>query len=82
MYSPSRVKKTRLGITATKKVGKAVERNRIKRHIREFFRLNRNSISGFWDINIIARKEAAGLASGQVHASLKEIFDNLEGQEQ
>jgi len=81
IYSHSRVKRTRLGITASKKVGKAIERNRIKRHIREFFRLNRHNISGFWDINIIARKEVAGLTSGRIHSSLKEVFGKIQRQE-
>jgi ribonuclease P protein component len=78
IYSPSRVKRTRLGITASKKVGKAIERNRIKRHIREFFRLNRDNLSGFWDINIIAKKDVTGLTSGRVHSSLKEVFEKMQ----
>lgn len=81
IYSPSRVNRTRLGITASKRVGKANERNRMKRHIREFFRLNRHNISGFWDINIIVKKEAADLASGQVHSSLKNMFDEIQRRE-
>jgi len=35
----------RLGITASARVGRAVERNRVKRLLREFFRLNREKIS-------------------------------------
>lgn len=81
IYSPSRVNRTRLGITVSKKVGKAAERNRIKRQTREFFRLNRHNISGFWDINIIARKEVAGLATSLVHSSLREVFDKMLRQE-
>ena len=33
--------RTRLGITATRKIGKAVERNRARRLVREVFRKNR-----------------------------------------
>jgi len=78
IYSPSRDKRTRLGITASKKVGKAIERNRIKRQIREFFRLNRQNISDFWDINIIVRKEAVGLSSDRVHSTLKDVFKGIQ----
>ena len=81
IYSPSRVNRTRLGITVSKRVGKAIERNRIKRHTREFFRLNKQNISGFWDINIIARKEAAYLTSSSVVSSLKEVFEKISRQE-
>jgi ribonuclease P protein component len=66
-----------LGVTVSKKVGHAVERNRIKRILREFFRVKRHKITGFWDINIIARKEAAGLTSGQALLSLQKVFDKI-----
>ena len=39
---PGRTSKSRLGITATKKFGHAVARNRIKRVVREVFRKNRS----------------------------------------
>jgi ribonuclease P protein component len=48
----------RLGIVASKKVGNAVIRNRIKRLIREFFRLNRIKIHRSEDIIVIARPMA------------------------
>lgn len=77
IYSPGRQQRTRLGLTVSRKVGKASERNRIKRRIREFFRLYRNDIPGFWDMNIIARKEAASLSTQQAFLSLKELFEQL-----
>ena len=78
IYSPSQVHRTRLGITVSKRVGKAAVRNRIKRQTREFFRLNRHTISGFWNINVIAKKEAAGIESSLAHASLKEVFEKIQ----
>ena len=77
IFCPGRFKRTRLGITVSKKVGHAVERNRIKRIFREYFRLNRHKITGFWDINIIARKETAGLTSGQALLSFQKVFDKI-----
>ncbi len=50
---------TRLGITAGKRVGNAVRRNRIKRLIREFFRLNKADFPKGYDIVIIAKKDAS-----------------------
>lgn len=69
--------RTRLGITATKKVGSAIKRNRIKRIIREYFRLNRHGIAGIWDINIIAKKTVTGPSPNRVRKSLKDIFDRI-----
>ena len=68
---------TRLGITVTKKTGCAVIRNRIKRFIREYFRLNRHRFTGKWDINIIARKNVFAVSSKQAFSSLEKIFGDL-----
>lgn len=76
---PSQCAQTRLGVTVTKKVGQAVERNRIKRLVREFFRLNRHGLSGQWDINIIAKRQSAGISSEKAYRSLQNIFDLISG---
>jgi ribonuclease P protein component len=47
----------RLGITVTRKVGTAVRRNRIKRLVREWFRLRR-AMLGALDVVVIAKREA------------------------
>ncbi len=51
--------------------------NRIKRLSREYFRLNRHNIAGKWDINIIAKKEAANITAEQAFFSLKNIFARI-----
>lgn len=57
----------RLGITASRRVGGAVQRNRVKRRIREWFRSSKTSLSGGLDLVVIARRGAvqqAPLAGG------------------
>jgi ribonuclease P protein component len=76
---PGTTGRTRLGITVTKRVGKAVVRNRIKRLCREYFRLTRHNISGKWDINIVAKQQAAHLSTKQFFLSLQHLFERIRG---
>ena len=78
LFCPGQFKRSRLGITVTRKVGKANLRNQIKRFSREYFRLNRHKFKGCWDINLIAKKEAAELTSERMLISLQDVFDRIE----
>lgn len=50
---------TRIGLTVSRKVGKAVVRNLVKRRLREIFRKNKARIPAGMDLIFIARREAA-----------------------
>jgi len=78
-FRPNSLDRPRLGITVTKKTGNAVIRNRIKRVVREFYRLNRQRINGQWDINVIAKKAAVGVPSVRAHESLCALVDQIRG---
>jgi len=64
----------RLGITVTKKTGSAVQRNRIKRLIREFFRLNKNLFPDKHDVIIMAKKNVPPLTYQEACHELTELF--------
>ncbi|MDI6688052.1 MAG: ribonuclease P protein component [Desulfobacterales bacterium] len=77
VFVPGKTERTRLGITASRKIGNATVRNRIKRFSREYFRLNKHKNIGILDINIIAKKGAVNLSSAQTFLSLQNIFDKI-----
>ena len=57
---PNAIGHPRIGITVSRKVGNAVLRNRIKRLVREVFRIDRSWFQGSHDVVIVARRSAAG----------------------
>lgn len=54
----SRSWKNRVGITVSAKLGHAVVRNRIRRRLREIYRLNESRFRTGWDIIVVARSRA------------------------
>jgi ribonuclease P protein component len=73
----------RLGMTVSRKVGSAVERNRIKRVLREAFALESERLPAGSDAVVIARSGARELAvrSGLagVRSALAELIDKVPG---
>lgn len=67
--------KTMLGITVSKKRGKAVERNRAKRIIREAFRRLYPQVKEGYIIVVVARQSCMDSTSAVVYSQLKEILD-------
>jgi ribonuclease P protein component len=63
----------RLGITASKKVGTAVVRNRVKRRIRELWRLNKHEFSEGYDVVILARKTARDATFQALRSQVEEL---------
>ncbi|HPO14585.1 MAG TPA: ribonuclease P protein component [Candidatus Hydrogenedentes bacterium] len=64
----------KLGMTVSRKVGNAVVRNRIKRHIREFFRTHHASFCCPVDLAVIARASSAGLSGRECGAELHTLL--------
>jgi ribonuclease P protein component len=63
---------TRLGITVSRRVGKAIVRNRVKRRIREWFRHKRPLLKQNLDIVVIAQRAAARLSGRETVRALEE----------
>ena len=54
----NRTEGNRVGITVSKKLGKAHIHNRIRRRIREVYRLNEEKFQPGWDIVVVARSKS------------------------
>ena len=54
----NRTDTNRVGITVSKKLGKAHIRNRVRRRFREVYRLNEEKFQPGWDIVVVARSKA------------------------
>ena len=52
---PNRTATNRVGVTVSKKLGCAVVRNRVRRRLREVYRLNEDKFAPGWDIVVVAR---------------------------
>ena len=63
----------RLGLVATRRMGKAVRRNRVKRLLREFFRRHQTGLPAF-DLVIMAKKGASALGYHQVEEELGRLL--------
>ncbi len=67
----------RLGLTAGTKLGHAVVRNRIRRRIREAYRLSESSYALGYDIVIVARHRAAEADFREIQDCLLTQFEKL-----
>lgn len=79
---PNGTERNRIGISVSKKVGNSVVRHRVKRLIKESYRIQEERFSNGFDIVIIARQSAktttyADMESALVHlGNLHHIIDN------
>jgi len=65
----------RLGLTVPKAVGKAVERNRIKRRLREAFRMQRAEIDAKWDIVLNPRRPVLKTTFAEIEKAVRKVVE-------
>ncbi|HEX4825967.1 MAG TPA: ribonuclease P protein component [Candidatus Polarisedimenticolaceae bacterium] len=74
---PGATGQSRLGITATKKLGHAADRNRVKRIIRETFRHRREAAGGPLDLVVNVKPTARDQSHAQIAADLTDRLVEL-----
>lgn len=68
---------TRLGVTVTRKVGKAVKRNRIKRLVREAFRREHHALPAGLDMVFVAKRDAIDTTLEAVVLDVRALVQRL-----
>ena len=71
-------KDNRLGFTVSTKLGHAVVRNRVRRRLREIYRLNEDKLNGGSDVVVVARVRAASSDYRQMERSFFKLADKLD----
>ena len=77
LYTRNGLGKLRLGVTVSKRVGRAVIRNRLKRLVREHFRQHKGLFSDSYDVNVIAKGGASDLPSRRIREALDAIVRDI-----
>lgn len=67
----------RLGITVSKKIGNSVVRSRVKRIIKEAYRMRESCLKTGYDYVFIARNPARDKKSTELEISLKRLAERL-----
>ena len=72
-YQENKLDHMRLGISVSKKLGKAQERNKLKRYVRESFKTRKDFLKNY-DIIIIVRPAAKGLSFLEFGSSIDHVL--------
>lgn len=73
-HPPTEGKQIRLGLVVSRKLGKAVRRNKLKRRLREIFRLHKHLLKPGLDIIFLPRNQAVDYDFQELKKSVLSIF--------
>ena len=67
----------RIGLTVSAKLGHAVVRNRLRRRLREVYRLHENQFQPGWDLVVVARSRAVNAPYQKLEKAYLSLADQL-----
>lgn len=73
-YLPNNSNESRIGFTVSKKVGKSVVRSRVKRLMKEAYRLNNSKVINGYDIVFIARQGCNASTYGEIESAILHLL--------
>jgi len=65
---------TRIGYSITKKIGNAVVRNKIRRRMKEIYRLNFNGVKNNYDLILIPKKNIVDISYKELESAMLHIL--------
>ena len=69
---------TRVGLSTPRTLGGAVQRNRVRRRLRELVRERLEAIGPGWDLLLIARSEAAAASHAELRDAVRSLLERSE----
>lgn len=73
----NRLRRNRVGLTASTKLGNAVKRNRARRRMREVYRLNADKLRPGWDLILVARTRTLFAPWAELNATFSRLCKKL-----
>jgi ribonuclease P protein component len=74
IVQPNDRQESRFAFSVSRRLGKAVVRNRVKRVMRDCVRRRLSTIHGGWDVLLIARAPAQAASFAQVDAAIADLL--------
>lgn len=71
---PNELAWSRFGFSVSRRIGKAVVRNRVRRRMKEIVRLRRERLLDGWDVVFIARQPIRSATYQQIERGIEEVL--------